>query len=277
MSHRYDAMFARAEAQGETALGGFLMLGDPNPEHCERLIDALVEGGVDMLELGIPFSDPVADGPEIQAAAKRALDAGFRPADAFHLIARIRERHPDIPIGLLTYANLLAARGVVRFCEDLAAAGADSLLVADLPTLEASDYAGVCKQAGLAPVMIAAPNSSDAQLDRIAEMGAGYTYCVARAGVTGQRERLALDHDPLFAALRERNAAPPVLGFGISTPDHVRQAASSGAAGVISGSALVAAARSENGVEAVRELAQQLKKGARANAPREGVAEANLV
>ncbi|MGI8931569.1 MAG: tryptophan synthase subunit alpha [Sphingomicrobium sp.] len=236
---RYAAMFERCAAAGEGALGAFLMLGDPDVRACTAYLDALVEGGADMLELGIPFSDPVADGPVIQDAARRALGAGVRTADCLALVAGLRERHAGVPIGVLTYANIVAARGIERFAAELADAGADSLLVADVPSIEAAPYAAAAKAAGIDLVMIAAPNTPRAVLDRIAALSSGYTYCVARAGVTGADRKLALDHGGLFAALREAGAPPPVLGFGIATSDHVAQAIDSGAAGVISGSAIV--------------------------------------
>jgi tryptophan synthase alpha chain len=215
------------------------MLGDPDLEGCAAYLDALVAGGADMVELGIPFSDPVADGPVIQAAAERALVAGVRTADCLALMRSFRARHADIPIGVLTYANIVAARGVDVFCEALAEAGADSLLVADVPSLEAEPYAAAARLAGLDLVMISAPNTPPAALKRIAGLSNGYSYCVARAGVTGIDDRLALDHQLLFASLADLGAPPPVLGFGISKPEHVRQALDAGAAGVISGSAIV--------------------------------------
>jgi tryptophan synthase alpha chain len=236
---RYAAMFERCQAAGEGAFGAFLMLGDPDLARNAEALDALVAGGADMLELGIPFSDPVADGPVIQAAAERALRAGVRTADCLDLIADLRSRHPDVPIGILTYANIAVARGLERFVADLAAAGVDSLLVADVPTLEAKRFSTAARAAGLDLVMIAAPNTPTAALARIAELSTGYTYCVARAGVTGADQELALNHAALFAALGEAGAPPPVLGFGIATPAHVREALASGAAGVISGSAIV--------------------------------------
>ena len=265
MKHqRYGTMFARCDAAGEGAFGAFLMLGDPDAETSFALLDACVEGGADMLEVGIPFSDPVADGPVIQSAAQRALRAGATVARSFDLIARVRERHPDVPIGILTYANLVVARGREAFAKAAADAGADSLLVADVPTLEAPRFATAARAAGLDPVLIAAPNTGEAALERIAELGSGYTYCVARAGVTGQRSDLALDHGELFARLKASGAAPPVLGFGISTPAQVRAGIEAGAAGVISGSAIVdRAATSDDPVRAVRELVRDLKSGTR--------------
>ncbi|WP_309612441.1 tryptophan synthase subunit alpha, partial [Sphingomonas sp.] len=220
--NRYDAMFARLGNSG--AFGAFLMLGDPDYATCAQLLDACVSGGADMIEVGIPFSDPVADGPVIQEAAIRALQAGARVDDAFRQIADFRARWPDVPIGILTYANLLMARGEAKFMADAAAAGADSILIADVPSLEAQPYAAAARDAGIDLVMIAAPNTPDAVLTRIAALSSGYTYCVARGGVTGTRDALALDHDALFRGLATNGAPPPVLGFGISTPDHVAQA-----------------------------------------------------
>lgn len=236
---RYAAMFDRLGAKGEGAFGAFLMLGDPDLETSAALLDALVNGGADMIEVGIPFSDPIADGPVIQAAANRALRVGVQVDDCFRLLADFRHRHQAVPVGILTYANLLAARGRQRFCADAAAAGVDSLLVADLPALEAEPYAEDARTAGLDLVMVAAPNTPGQTLTRIARLCSGYTYCVARAGVTGVQEELALEHERLFTDLKRLNAPQPVLGFGISTPDQVRQAIAAGAAGVISGSAIV--------------------------------------
>jgi tryptophan synthase alpha chain len=236
---RYDEMFARCKQRNEGAFGAFLMLGDPDIATSARLLDTLVEAGADMVEVGIPFSDPVADGPVIQAAAERALANGIRVDDSFELIRGLRGKHPAVPIGILTYANILAARGRERFMADAAGAGADSILVADVPSLEAVPYSAAARAAGLSLVMIAAPNTPRSVVDRIAALSSGYTYCVARAGVTGTSTTLALDHDRLFADLAEAGAPPPVLGFGISTPEQVREALASGAAGVIAGSALV--------------------------------------
>jgi len=236
---RYDEMFLRLKQRHEGAFGGFLMLGDPDFATSGAMLDALVEGGADMIEVGIPFSDPVADGPVIQAAATRALKAGARVDDSFALLRDFRAKHPAVPVGILTYANLLIARGLDRFMADAAAAGADSILVADVPSLEAERFAAAARAAGLELVMIAAPNTPRHVVEKIARLSGGYTYCVARAGVTGTGEALALDHDAIFASLAEAGAPPPILGFGISTPAHVAQALAAGAKGVIAGSALV--------------------------------------
>ena len=265
---RYAAMFDRCTAAGEGALGAFVMLGDPDRDASAAYLDALVEGGADMVELGIPFSDPVADGPVIQAAGIRALGAGVRTADCLALVAAFRERHADIPVGILTYANIVAARGIDRFSVELAEAGVDSLLVADVPSIEAAPYAASAKAAGIDLVMIAAPNTPRAALDRIAALSSGYTYCVARAGVTGADQQLALDHGPLFGALAQAGAPPPVLGFGIATPEHVAQAIASGAAGVISGSAIVKLIGEGRSPREVATFVTSLKQGTKRAPPR---------
>jgi tryptophan synthase alpha chain len=234
---RYAAMFDRLG--GEGALGAFLMLGDPDLETSARMLDAVVAGGADMIEVGIPFSDPVADGPVIQAAAQRALTAGVKVSDCFDLIAGFRDRHPHVPTGILTYANIVMARG--GFMADAAAAGADSLLIADVPALEAERFTREMEQAGIEPVLIAAANTPDETLKRIARLSKAYTYCVSRAGITGTHATGQFD-----AALIERvhaaGAPPAIFGFGIGAPDHVRAAVAAGAKGVICGSAIVALA-----------------------------------
>jgi tryptophan synthase alpha chain len=265
MTGRYEAMFERLGERQEGAFGAFVMLGDPDLQTSAAILDALVEGGADMIEVGIPFSDPVADGPTIQAAAERALARGVTPADCFGLLAAFRARHPDVPVGVLSYANLVLARGRDAFYRACAGAGVDSLLVADVPVFEAAPFVEAGRAHGVAPVMIAATNTPAQTLARVAEYGAGYTYCVARAGVTGAGEQVAFDHQALFASLAELGAPPPVLGFGISTPDHVRSALAAGAAGVISGSAIVRIVEREGAGAAgpVRDFVRSMKAGTR--------------
>ena len=221
---RYAAMFERLNGTG--AFGAFLMLGDPDLGTSARLLDEVVEGGADMIEVGIPFSDPVADGPVIQAAAQRALAAGVRVGDCFDLIEAFRGRHPDVPVGILTYANIVMAR--TGFARDAAEAGADSLLIADVPALEAEPFVRDMEQAGIEPVLIAAANTPDATLGRIARLSKAYTYCVSRAGITGTHAGGQFDSG-LIERLRRAGAPPPVFGFGISQPEHVRAAMAAGA------------------------------------------------
>jgi tryptophan synthase alpha chain len=254
---RYAARFERlgpstSSGPAEGALGAFLMLGDPDLNTSARLLDQLVEGGADMIEVGIPFSDPVADGPVIQAAAQRALAAGVRVSDCFRLLADFRIRHPEVPVGILTYANIVMVRA--GFMRDAAEAGADSLLIADVPAIEAERFALEMEQAGIEPVLIAAANTPDAALQRIASLSKAYTYCVSRAGITGTHAGGEFDSQ-LIRRLDAAGAPPAVFGFGISEPAHVRAALSAGASGVICGSAIVnRAALGEDVTELVRLL-----------------------
>lgn len=263
MTARYAAMFHRLRLRGEGAFGAFVMLGDPDLETSARILDALVEAGADMLEVGIPFSDPVADGPTIQAAAERALRKGVTPPDCFRLLEAFRARHREVPVGILTYANIVLAPGRDAFYRAAAQAGVDSILVADVPAMEASPFVASAIGAGIAPVMIAAPNTPRQTLERIARMGRGYTYCVARTGVTGAERGMELDHSSLLASLAELGAPPPVLGFGISTPDHVRQALAAGASGVISGSAIVKLVEADD-LSGIRSLVADMKAATKA-------------
>jgi len=231
---RYAAMFDRLD--GEGAFGAFLMLGDPDLQTSARLLEEVIEGGADMIEVGIPFSDPVADGPVIQAAAQRAFAAGVRVADCLDLIGSLRARNSDVPIGILTYANIVVARA--GFMRDAAQAGADSLLIADVPAMEAEPFTREMEKSGLEPVLIAAANTPDATLKRIASLSKAYTYCVSRAGITGTHADGRFNAD-LVQRVKSAGAPPPIFGFGISTPNHVRAALEAGAKGVICGSAIV--------------------------------------
>jgi tryptophan synthase alpha chain len=254
-------MFERLRGRGEGAFGAFVMLGDAGLQASAAILDALVEGGADMIEVGIPFSDPVADGPVIQAAAERALAQGMTPTDCFELLAAFRRRHADVPVGILTYANLVHSPGRSAFYRAAAQAGVDSVLVADVPLFEAGPYAAAARDAGVDPVLIAASNTPKQTLQRIAKLGGGYTYCVARAGVTGAGDKVTFDHAEMLDLLKHHNAPPPVFGFGISQPDHVRSALAAGAAGVISGSAIVSliAADPENAAPSVRDFVASMK------------------
>ncbi|HEU5218923.1 MAG TPA: tryptophan synthase subunit alpha, partial [Gemmatimonadales bacterium] len=259
---RYAAMFARLGAAGEGGFIPFAMLGDPDPPRSQALVRALAAAGADALELGLPFSDPVADGPVIQAAASRALAAGVRRADCWNIVRTVRNEFPELPIGLLVYANLVCHRDAGEFYREAAAAGVDSVLVADLPVFESGPVAAAARAAGIAPVFIAPPNAVHARLASIAAAGEAYTYVTSREGVTGTDDRLRLGRSGLIARLKELHAPPPVLGFGIATPEHVRAALAMGAAAAISGSAVVRLAAEGGDVTAfVREMKRATKTG----------------
>ncbi len=202
MTDRYADLFTRCSEQGRGAFVPFVVLGDPDRPTSDHILDALVEGGADALELGIPHSDPIADGPVIQRAGVRALEAGATVSNCLDQLTRFRQRHSEIPVGILTYANLAVARGVELFYRDLSEAGVDSVLLADVPVEEAEQFAAAARTADVHPILIAPPNADDATLEAVARLSSGYTYCVARAGVTGQREDLGNDAFDLFSRLR---------------------------------------------------------------------------
>lgn len=240
MSDRYAETFERLKQRGEGAFVPFTVLGDPDPETSLEIVRALVRGGADILELGLPFSDPVADGPTIQSADIRALESGTTIADAWRITSQIRTEFPEVPMGLLVYANLVEGPGPDKFYAGAAAAGVDSVLIADVPTLEAPPYARVAAEQGVLPVLIATPTADDVQLAAIAKLTRGYTYVVTRAGVTGVDDQAQVDQSALLGKLAALGAPPALLGFGISKPEHMRMALTAGAAGAISGSAVVA-------------------------------------
>jgi len=236
---RYETLFAQLKARREGAFVPFVTLGDPNPEQSLKIIDTLIEAGADALELGIPFSDPLADGPTIQDATLRAFAAGVTPAQCFEMLTAIRQKHPTIPIGLLMYANLVFSPGIDEFYAACERAGVDSVLVADVPVEESAPFRQAALRHNIAPIFICPPNADDDLLRQIASYGRGYTYLLSRAGVTGAENRAALPLHHLIEKLAEYNAAPPLQGFGISAPEQVTAAIDAGAAGAISGSAIV--------------------------------------
>ncbi|MCZ4336975.1 tryptophan synthase subunit alpha [Shewanella colwelliana] len=239
MSNRYQVAFTALKAKGQGAFVPFVTLGDPSPELSLKIIDTLVENGADALELGFPFSDPLADGPVIQGANLRALDAGTTPSHCFEMLSSIRAKYPGLPIGLLLYANLVFANGIDAFYAKAKAAGVDSVLIADVPVEEAAPFIDSAKAHGIAPIFIAPPNANRDTLQLVSEKGEGYTYLLSRAGVTGTESKAGRPIDEILTRLKEFNAAPPLLGFGIAEPAQVKAAINAGAAGAISGSAVV--------------------------------------
>ncbi|MDO4242607.1 MAG: tryptophan synthase subunit alpha [Actinomyces sp.] len=238
---RYTAMFDRLSRDGQGAFVPFVMVGDPTAALSEDVIEALIEAGADALELGVPFSDPVADGPTIQRAHIRALEAGSDFEACLQVVGRVRGRHPDLPIGMLIYGNVPFARGLEAFYADCAAAGVDSVLVPDVPVRESAPFSAAAAAAGVDAVYIAPPSSSAQTLDAVAEASRGYVYAVSRVGVTGaEHASSTAGLAESVARLRADAAAPVMLGFGISRPEQVAEAIAAGADGAISGSATVA-------------------------------------
>jgi tryptophan synthase alpha chain len=255
--NRYEKLFASLSDKNQGAFVPFVTVCDPNPEQSLKIMETLVEAGADALELGIPFSDPLADGPTIQGANIRALDSGATPDICFDLISQIRTKYPDLPIGLLMYANLVYSRGIDNFYERCAKAGIDSVLIADVPTNESEEFVAAAKKHGVEPIFIAPPTASDETLTQVAELGGGYTYLLSRSGVTGAETKANMPVSTLLDRLYQFDAPPALLGFGISEPEQVKQAIEAGAAGAISGSAVVKII--ENNVEQPDKMLQQLE------------------
>lgn len=238
-SDRYQKMFSRADAEGRGVFIPFVVVGDPNLETSLQVIQTLIDAGADGLELGIPFSDPVADGPVIQAAVVRALENGATPNSCYDVIASVRKNNPEIPIGILTYCNPVMRDGYTAYFKNIARAKIDSVLVADMPVGEADAYIEAATAAHIYPVFIAPPNADEKTAAKIAASTKGYTYVVTRKGVTGTDENLATTFSSTISKLIKLGAPRPVVGFGISKPAHVAASIAAGAAGAISGSAVV--------------------------------------
>lgn len=235
---RIHGAFAQAKAEDRAALVAYLMAGDPNLAASEKLALACVRGGADVLEFGIPFSDPIADGPEIQAAGQRALRAGTRPRDVLDLAARVR-RESEIPLVLMTYVNPVLALGMRPFAEHAAAAGVDGVIVPDLPLEESGELRGTLDGAGLDLIQLVAPSTPEDRARRIGTASRGFLYVVSRYGTTGVRAGLPPELGGRLAALRRDTSLPLAVGFGVSTRDHVEALHSLGADGVVVGSAIV--------------------------------------
>lgn len=236
---RYQQLFDRLKDSNQLAYIPFVLLGDPTEDLSLQLIDTLIENGADALELGFAFSDPVADGPVIQAASLRPLANGFSVQKGFDLIAKIRAKHPNLPIGILTYANLVFAPGIKQFYHDAEKAGVDSVLIADCPVEERSLFAQSAQSQGIDTVYIAPPDASPSSLQLIATYSQGYTYVLSRKGITGADNSEQETGTSLIKSLKQLGAPPLVQGFGISKPEHVLKAAQAGVDGIITGSAIV--------------------------------------
>lgn len=236
---RYQACFERLQQQKQGAFVPFVTIGDPSIELSLDIIRTLVQSGADALELGLPFSDPLADGPTIQGANLRALQSGATINACFELLSTVRSEFPDTPIGLLVYANLVYAKGVEHFYQRCAEVGVDSVLVADVPTGSSEEFVAAATLHGIKPIFIAPPTASDETLQQVATLGQGYTYLLSRAGVTGTETKANMPVGDQIEKLNRLQAPPALLGFGISEPSQVSEAIAAGAAGAISGSAVV--------------------------------------
>jgi tryptophan synthase alpha chain len=234
---RITALFERLRPEGRKALIGYITAGDPSLERTPSLVAALVRGGVDLIELGVPFSDPIADGPMIQRASERALRGGASLRKVLDVAREIRAVS-EVPLLLFTYLNPVVRYGIEPLARDAAAAGIDGMLLTDLSVDEAGSYVGAMRSAGLDTIFLAAPTSTPARLRLVAQYSSGFAYLVSRTGVTGERAGVSTFAAPLVASMRAVTDLPLAVGFGISRPEHVSEVGAFADAAVV-GSAFV--------------------------------------
>jgi tryptophan synthase alpha chain len=259
---RIAEAFEAARADGRrAALMPYMMGGFPDLERSGKIALAYAEAGADLVELGVPFSDPLADGPVIHAAGTAALRAGVRLHDVLEIAGALAGR---VPVVVMCYANPIYARGLDRFADALAGSGASGLIVPDLPHEEAPEVLAACERRGIALVPLVAPTTPEARLARIGERARGFLYTVSLTGTTGERAGLAEGLSGVIARAKARTSVPVAVGFGIATPEHAAAAADAGADGVIVGSRLVrAAAEAADPAAAVRDLVLALGRALR--------------
>jgi tryptophan synthase alpha chain len=256
---RIDDAFAAARARGGAALMPYLMAGFPTLAESLAIGEACIRAGADLLELGVPYSDPLADGPVIHEAGTRALAAGANVAGVLEVARGLAQ---SVPVVLMCYANVVYAPGVEAFVQRLARTGACGLIVPDLPLEEADEIHAACEAAGLALVSLVAPTTTPERLAAIGARARGFLYTVSLVGTTGERMALQESFGAVIDRAKAATIVPVALGFGISTPEHARQAAAAGADGVIVGTRLVrAAAEAEDPPAAVGALVAELADG----------------
>jgi tryptophan synthase alpha chain len=232
--------FKLLKSKNEGALIGYITAGDPKPEYTHQIAEALIRGGVDLLELGLPFSDPIADGPTIQAASVRALEMGTTPKLVLEMADKIKQKH-QIPIVVMTYFNPVFRIGLSTFFDQAKRNQVDGLIIPDLPIEEADEYRSIAHSSGLDTIFLATPSTSELRLRKIAEYSSGFLYLVSQFGVTG--ERRVVEESTINLVKQVSNVisekVPLAVGFGISKPEHVKKIIEAGADGAIVGSAFV--------------------------------------
>ena len=261
---RISERFQQLKQRQELGLVAYITAGDPDLRATAEFIPALEEAGVDVLELGVPFSDPLADGPVIQRASQRALGSGTTLAGVLEMAAQARGRS-RLPLLLFSYLNPILRYGFDRFAADARRAGIDGVLITDLSIEEADAYIGRMRQAELDTVFLAAPTSTEARLRRICEASRGFVYAVSRTGVTGAQQALSGQLLPLLQRLRAASSLPVAAGFGISRPEHIRELRGHADAAVV-GSALVRVVEEHRSAERLAALAAELKQAGRREA-----------
>lgn len=256
--------FAALRSRGEKGLIAYLAAGDPSLATTRKLVHALAEAGVDMVELGLPFSDPLADGPVIQAASQRALAAGANTDNVLELVAALRADGLRIPLLIMTYYNLVLRPGVENFCRRAAEAGVDGLILPDVPVEESGEIRAAAEPVGLDVIQFVAPTSPPERIRQAARLARGFIYAVSSTGVTGVRDRLPPQLTALVEAVKAVTDTPVAVGFGISRPEQVRQVTAVADAAIV-GSAFVRhcgeGLPEHELIERVRILAEELKAG----------------
>jgi tryptophan synthase alpha chain len=237
-SGRIEATFERLKVEGRTGLVAFLTVGYPDVESTLRLVPALVEGGADIIELGVPFSDPIGDGPTIQRSSFGALRQGVTVSTCLEVMKKLRSHGVAAPIILMGYYNPILAYGIDAFTRDAASAGTDGLIVVDLPPEESPTLRGACVAEGLRLIYLLAPTSTHERIQQVATLGSGFVYCVSRTGITGAREDLSQELEAFVARVRSFTHLPIAVGFGISQPTHFKAVGRIADAAVI-GSAII--------------------------------------
>ncbi len=261
---RLSKRFRELRERGERALICFVTAGDPSMERTVEIVGTLERAGVDAVEIGLPFSDPLADGPSIQASSQRALDLGMTTRKALSVVERIRTVAPDLPLILMTYYNPIRQYGLAKYAADSAAAGADAHIVTDLTPEEATDWKTISVENGLDTVFLLAPTSTEHRIEVVCGLSTGFVYCVSRTGVTGARQDVPAELTDVVSRIREHTAEPICVGFGISSANHVRQICRF-ADGAVVGSSLVDLIHSRRDepdlLDAVHQYAGDLKAG----------------
>jgi tryptophan synthase alpha chain len=238
--NRIKNIFARCRSENRAAFVAYITAGDPDFETSIKVADALAEAGVDILELGVPFSDPLADGEANQLASERALKSGMTALKVLDEACEIRKKHKGLPIVLFTYMNPIAYSGDFgKFCSRAVASGVDAILPLDLPPEEDLEFRKIIDKAGLATVSLIAPTTPKDRIKVLAKSAGAFIYYVSREGVTGEGNSFSANFAETISEIKRHTALPVVVGFGISTPEHVRAASSTGVDGVVVGSAIV--------------------------------------
>ncbi len=265
MQNRITEKFAELAERGERAFVCYVVAGYPDIDTSHKVIDALVKGGADIIEIGIPFSDPIADGPTIQEASHSALERGVTPENALQLAKAVRKKYPKLPLLAMTYFNILVHHGIERFMSQAKASGIDGFILPDVPVEEAEAYSAIASKLGLATVFLVSPNTSHDRLKKIVNSSSGFLYLVSVYGITGARKSF---EDYTINAIRNVKQAavdkiPVAVGFGISTPTHVQFMIRAGADAIIVGSAIInriANLRGKKMLSDLQDFAKSMKK-----------------